>query len=107
MHDRYLPTILLRAVRIIFKRTRDRIRYWLLWLVMTTVCGGNSATMNILSLVVHDRHIGDAEVARLAGALRPEPCVLLCVAAFTKCHSATSHVHMVCVCGLFAGSGLL
>jgi MFS family permease len=76
--------------------------FWLMWLVMTTVCGSNASTMNILSLIFTDRHSGSAVVARVASILvmvvssltrficglliaaaplRPTPTLLVCGAA--------------------------
>ena len=43
--------------------------FWLMWLVMTTVCGSNATTMNILSTIFTDRHAGSAVVSRIASIL--------------------------------------
>jgi hypothetical protein len=43
--------------------------FWLMWLVMTTVCGSNASTMNILSLIFTDRHAGSEVVSRIASIL--------------------------------------
>ena len=45
------------------------LEFWLMWLVMTTVCGSNASTMNIMSLIFTDRHAGSAVVSRIASIL--------------------------------------
>lgn len=45
------------------------VEFWLMWLVMTTVCGSNASTMNIMSLIFTDRHAGSDNVSRIASIL--------------------------------------
>jgi hypothetical protein len=59
--------------------------YGLCWMVMTTVCGGNAATMNILAVIVHDRNAGDP----------PAPIIFSMVPAAP--HSFVAHATPTCL----------
>ena len=45
------------------------VEFWLVFCVMATVCGSNSATMNVISTIINDRRAGSRVVARITNVL--------------------------------------